>query len=165
MAQHFLLSPRARGKLSVLDIARLSNQEALQLLCEARWGSLGTQCCPSCGVIRKHHFIKARSQFRCAEKGCGHTFSVTSGTKFAYHKKSYEDILYSVALFAIGAEGVAALRSAINMGVDYKPTLIFYHKIREALFQTRDLTPLKGEVEMDGCYFHYYVRPKNKRRD
>ena len=51
------------------------------------------------------------------------------------------------------------------MGVGYKPVLLFQHKIREALFQTRDLSPLDGEVEMDGCYFHYYVRPANKREN
>ena len=163
MAQHFLLSPAARGELTVLQIARMSNDEAFQFLCEKNWGKSGTQCCPKCGSVRKHFFIKSRYQFRCAEKVCGRTFSVTSGTKFAYHKKSFKDILYAVAIFANGVEGVSALRNAINMGSAYKSTLIFNHKLREALYQSRDLTPLKGEVEIDGCYFHYYVRPHNKR--
>jgi len=163
MAQHFLLSPASRGEKSVFDIARMSNDEAFILLCETRWGKNGTQCCPSCGVVRKHYFIKARRQFRCAEKQCGHTFSVTSGTKFAYHKKPYVDILYLIALFANAVEGTAALRSAANMGVSYKPILLLYNKVREALFQSRDLTPMHNEVEIDGCYFHYYIRPANKR--
>lgn len=162
MAQHFLVSPASRGEKSVLDIARMSNDEAFKVLCETRWGKEGTQCCPSCGVIRKHHFIKVRRQFRCAEKECGHTFSVTSGTKFSYHKKSYQDIIYAIALFANAVEGTAALRSSSNMGVGYKPVLLFQHKLREALFQTRDLSPLSGEVEIDGCYFHYYIRTANR---
>ncbi|MDP3088527.1 MAG: IS1595 family transposase [Methylotenera sp.] len=163
MAQHFLLSPEARGEKTLLEIARMSNEEAFKLLCETRWGKDGSQCCPECSVIRKHHFIKVRKQFRCAEKTCGHTFSVTSGTKFAYHKKSYQDILYAIAEFANGVEGVAALRTCIKMGANHKALLLFYHKIREALFQSRDLSPMNNEVEIDGCYFHYYVRPANKR--
>ena len=119
MAQHFLLSKAARGKKIVLDIARMSNDEAFNLLCETRWGEDGTQCCPSCGVIKKHYFIKVRKQFRCAEKKCAHTFSVTSGTKFAYHKKSYQDVLYATALFANAVEGTVALRNSTNMGVGY----------------------------------------------
>lgn len=165
MAQHFLLSLASRGEKSVLDIARMSNDEAFKLLCETRWGKDGTQCCPACAVVRKHHFIKVRKQFRCAEKACGHTFSVTSGTKFAYHKKPYQDIVYSIALFANAVEGTAALRSSANMGVAYKPVLVLYHKLREALFQSRDLSPMSNEVEMDGCYFHYYIRPANKRQN
>jgi len=165
MAEHFLLSPASRGEKSVLDIARMSEDEAFKLLCEIRWGKGEAQCCPSCGVVRKHHFIKVRKQFRCAEKTCGHTFSVTSGTKFAYHKKPYQDIVYAVALFANAVEGTAALRSAANMGVGYKPVLLLHHKLREALFESRDLTPLSGEVEIDGCYFHYYIRPANNREN
>ena len=165
MAQHFLLSPEARGEKTVLEIARMSEEEAFKLLCENRWGKDGSQCCPECSVIRKHHFIKVRKQFRCAEKTCGHTFSVTSGTKFAYHKKSYQDILYAIAEFANGVEGVAAVRTCIKMGANHKALLLFYHKIREALFQSRDLSPMNNEVEIDGCYFHYYIRPANKREN
>lgn len=165
MAEHFLLSPASRGEKSVKDISRMTNDEAFKLLCETRWGGNGMQCCPSCAVVRKHHFIKARKQFRCAEKVCGHTFSVTSGTKFAYHKKSYQDIVYAIALFANAVEGTAALRSAANMGVGYKPVLLFHHKLREALFESRDLTKMNNEAEIDGCYFHYYIRPANKREN
>jgi len=68
-----------------------------------------------------------------------------------------------VAQFTNGVEGVAAARCAVNMGVGYKSTLVFIHKVREAMFQSRDTSPMSGEVEVDGCYFHYYVRPKNHR--
>lgn len=161
MAQHFLLSASSRGEKSPLAIARMSDQEAFDLLCELRWGKDGTQCCPQCGVIRKHHYIKSRKQFRCAEVSCTRTFSVTSGTKFAYHKKSFRDLLAGTAIFVNNVEGVAALRNSSFTGFAYKPTLLFQHKIREAIYEKRDLTPMDGEVEMDGCYFHYYIRPAN----
>ncbi|MDP3210611.1 IS1595 family transposase [Methylotenera sp.] len=161
MAQHFLLSPDSRGIKSPIDITRMSDQEAFDLLCELRWGKDGTQCCPQCGVIRKHHYIKSRKQFRCAEVSCTRTFSVTSGTKFAYHKKSLRDILAATCLYVSHVCGTAALRTASFMGAAYKPMLVYHHKIKEALYETRDLSPMSGEVEIDGAYFHYYVRPAN----
>jgi len=164
MAQHYLLSPEAIGVHSVLKIARYTEEEAYQLMHRLKWGSSNKQACPECGSFRKHYYIKSRSQYRCAENGCGKSFSVTSGTKFAYHKKSLRDILYATALLVNGVEGAAALRNSSNSGVRYTPILIFNHKLREALFETRDLTKMNGEVEIDGCYFHYYVRPKNKRK-
>lgn len=165
MAQSFVVSPQSRGALSVRKIGRLTNEEAFQIFCMCRWGGLHPKSCPLCGVDRKPHYLKTRKQWRCSDKDCGRTFSVTSGTKFAYHKKPYEDILYAIGLFANGIEGVSASRNASNMGVGHKPVFVFQHKIREALFESRDLTPLSGDIEIDGCYFHYYVRPKNKRKN
>lgn len=165
MAQHFVYSPESRGKLTALEIARLSEKEAYDLLCELRWGNSGTQICPKCGVTRKHYFLKTRNQFRCAEHKCNHTFSVTSKSKFAYHKKPLRDVLYGVALLTNGVEGVSASRNAANMRVGHKPTWIMQHKVREALFQTRNLDPLSGLVQIDGAYFHYYVRPANKSKN
>ena len=164
MAQHFLLSALVRD-LSPLEVARLSDEEAWQMLYESRFGSSGTQRCPACGVVRKHYFIKSRKQWRCADKDCGHTFSVTSGTTFAYHKLPLPDLLYAVAKFITAVEGESALRMSYDMGIAHKSAFVLNHKIRKAIYKTLDLTPLKGEVEMDGCYFHYYVRPKNKHKN
>ncbi len=165
MAELFHLSPAAIGVHSALKIARFSEEQAYKLMHSLRWGSSDKQACPECESFRKHHFIKSRKQYRCAENGCGKSFSITSGTKFAYHKKPLRDILYAAALLVNGVEGAAALRNAQNIGVRYTPILVFNHKLREALFETRDVTKLSGEVEIDGCYFHYYVRPKNNRKD
>jgi rubredoxin len=62
----------------------LSNDEAFELFREVRWGAGDEVACPTCGVIGKHYFQRTRKQWRC--KDCGHTFSVTSGTIFAFHK-------------------------------------------------------------------------------
>lgn len=163
MSQHFLLSPSARGEKSFLDVARLSDEEAYSLLCELKWGKDGTQCCPKCGVVKKHYSIKGRRQYKCTV--CNHTFSVTSGTKFAFHKKSFRDILMATGLFAKSVKGLAALSVSRDMGVAYKPILLFNHKLREALYETRNLSPFEGEAEIDGCYFHYYIRPANFKKN
>lgn len=164
MSQHFLLSPKSR-QLSVKKIARLTDAEAWQEMVKLRWGDSGTQCCPSCGSVRKHFFLKTRQQWRCAEKECGHTFSVTSGTIFASHKLPLKDILYAVALFVHAAKGTSALQLSRHLDINHKSAYVLFHKLREALWMSRNTSPLKGEVEIDGGYFNYHVRPSNKRKN
>jgi len=79
--QHYLLSAQARS-LSLIEIARLSDDEAYDLFKQSRWTD-GEPVCPHCGCEHNYH-IKTRKQWRC--KACKHTFSVTSGTIFANHK-------------------------------------------------------------------------------
>jgi hypothetical protein len=54
---------------------------------------------------------------------------------------------------------------AWNTQLQYKTAYVLFHKLRDALWRSRDISPLQGEVEMDGAYFHSYVRPKNKKVD
>lgn len=83
MKQHFLLLAKART-LSVRKVFAMTDDEAFGLFKNLRWGDAEEVTCPSCGVIDKHYFILTRKQWRC--KDCKHTFSVTSGTIFAFHK-------------------------------------------------------------------------------
>ena len=64
-----------------MKLARLSDSEAHDLLCEIRWGRCEEQVCPRCGIKHKAYAYPARKQFRC--RHCKHQFSVTSGTIFA----------------------------------------------------------------------------------
>jgi len=79
--KHFLLSAKART-FSLLEIARLSDDDAWEMFKESRW-SENQVVCPKCGH-ESHYFIKTRCQWRC--KSCNHTFTETSGTIFASHK-------------------------------------------------------------------------------
>jgi transposase-like protein len=83
MSQHFLLSAKART-LSVRKVMEITDDQAFQLFKEVRWGESGEVACPDCATVGKHYFISTRKQWRC--KDCKHTFSVTSGTIFDFHK-------------------------------------------------------------------------------
>jgi putative transposase len=89
--QHFLLSSQAKT-LSSIEIAKLSDDQAFELLCQLRWGSREMVVCPKCGVQHKAYWLNTRKQWRC--KYCNHTFSVTSGTVFANHKLPIQTYLY-----------------------------------------------------------------------
>ena len=74
MAQHFLLTAKARG-MSLKQIFSMTEESAFDLFKECRWSG-NDPVCPICGVIDTHYYIKTRKQLRC--KACDHTFSVTS---------------------------------------------------------------------------------------
>ncbi len=162
MSQHFLLTAQART-LSLLDVAAMSDDESFDLFRRLRWGDGEEVTCPSCGSIARHHFIQCRQQWRC--KDCGHTFSVTSGTIFAFHKLPLKTYLAAVALFTNAVKGISALQAARDLGCQHKTAFVLFHKIREALLQQRDETPMSGDVHMDGAYVNGSVRPANKKAD
>lgn len=162
MSQHFLLSASART-LSVRDVFALSDNEAFALFKEVRWGKGEEVACPVCGVIGKHYFKLTRKQWQC--KDCGHTFSVTSGTVFAFHKLPLKVYLAAIAIFTNAVKGISSLQLSRDLGVQYKTAFVLAHKIRESLMEQRELEKLDGEIHMDGAYVNGHIRPKNKKAD
>lgn len=162
MTQHFLLSKAART-LSVVQVARMSEDEARDMFRAIRWASTdGDPVCPRCGCYAIYEY-KTRRIFKC--QGCGHQFSVTSGTIFASRKLPVRDILLAIALFVNGAKGMPALQLSRDLDVQYKTAFVMAHKLREAMAaENADMT-LSGEVEIDGAYFGGHVRPENRKED
>ena len=130
MPQHFLPSANART-LSVLRVMGMSHQEAFNVLKALRWGDGEEVTCPCCAVVAKHYFQRTRKTWRC--KDCGHTFSVTSGTIFAFHKLPLKVYLAAIALYANAVKGMFALQLSRDLGVQYKTAFVLAHKIRESL--------------------------------
>jgi transposase-like protein len=165
MAQHFLLSAAART-LSLSAVARMSEEEARTAFAAIRWSqNQGKPFCPSCGCADVLTY-KSRPIYKC--KGCGHQFSVTSGTIFASRKLAVRDILLAIAIFTNGAKGHSALQLSRDLDCQYKTAFVLAHKIREAIVATDKGNTVSGDVEIDGCYIGGYVKPANwkeNRRD
>lgn len=162
MSQHFLLSAKART-LSLTRLFGMGDEEAFDLFRELRWGTEEEIPCPCCGVIDKHYFLKTRKQWRC--KACNHTFSVTSGTIFAFHKLPLKTHLIAIGIFTNAVKGISALQLSRDLDVQHKTAFVLAHKIRESLMEHRDEEPLSGEVHMDGAYVNGHIRPRNKKVD
>ncbi|SDF73628.1 Transposase [Thalassobaculum litoreum DSM 18839] len=141
----------------------MTEDEARSLFRAIRWADTdGEPVCPRCGCFAVNEY-KSRPIFKC--KGCGHQFSITSGTIFASRKLPVRDILLAIALFVNGAKGMSALQMSRNLDVQYKSAYVLLHKIREVMAaETADAT-LSGEVEVDGAYFGGHVRPENRKED
>jgi transposase-like protein len=161
MAQHFLLSAKART-LSLSQVLRLTDDEAYGTFKAVRWAvTNGNAVCPQCGSLAVYTYASRRI-FKC--KGCGHQFSVTSGTIFASRKMSYRDLLSAIAIFVNGVKGVSALQLSRDLCCQYKTAFVLTHKLREAMGAELAKT-VGGEVEIDGAYFGGYVKPENKKAD
>ena len=153
-------------KFSLDELARLTDAEILQLFRTARWGKSDNPnevVCPQCGKRHIAYWIRARQQWQwqwqC--KHCQRRFSVTSGTVFANHKISLRKILICLFEFAIAAKGISATRIAAILGIQHKHAWALLHKLCDNLNSSKDLSPLNGEVHIDGGYFNYHIRPKN----
>jgi transposase-like protein len=156
--QHFLLSAAARS-LSLLDVARLSDDEAWDHFRLIRWCDTdGQAVCPHCGSLATYTY-KSRRIFSC--KACGKQFSVTSGTIFASHKLSIGTYLMAIALYVNGVKGYSALQMARDLGCQYKTAFVLCHKLREAIGRDSADRSASGVVEIDGAYFGGYVKPTN----
>ena len=105
-----------------------------------------------CGTIRQHYYLKTRRQWRCREDGCGSTFSVTSGTKFADHKLPLKTILQAIVMFATNVKGISASAMSRGLGVAYMTAFALLHKLRESILENADKTPLDGLIHIDGAH-------------
>ena len=134
--------------LNVMDIARASEAESAKMLAKARWGSAELMPCPHCGTIDTHYWRTYDLRWKC--KGCGKTFSVTSNTVFADHKKSLSDIATRAFLWMNHASGTPALTAAKNFGEHYSVTYPVRQKLREGLLRGHNVGMTCGVVEADG---------------
>ena len=162
MAQHFLLSAAARS-FSILQIAQLTEDQAIYLFRSLRWSETGgTPVCPCCGSFNYYNY-KTRKIWKC--KDCEKQFTVTSGTLFANHKLPLKTYLLAIAIFSNEAKGISALKLSRELNIQYKTAFVLLHKMREALLETRDESQMTGICEMDGAYINGYVRPANNIED
>ena len=152
MAQHFLLSPKART-LSLRSIFRMSEEEAYAKFKEIIWAETdGKPVCPSCGGLHHWELIKDR-KWKCS--ACRHQFSVTSDTIFKSRKLSFQVLLAAVAIFVNGVLGVAACRLQREVQISYKSAWVLAHKMRESMGKAHEQVEVKleGVVEVDGAVF------------
>lgn len=163
MAQHFLLSAEART-LSIIKIAMMSDDEIYEIFKNVRWSETkGEPVCPCCGSTQKPYSIRTRKQFRC--KDCFHTYSVTSGTLFAHHKKPLKIYLLAIAIFTNSVKSLSALQLSRELDVQYKTAWVLSHKIRESLLDDEVEEKLTGTCEIDGVYVGGKTRPANNIED
>lgn len=158
MAQHFLLSAASRTT-SLLKVAKMTERQCENYFRKLRWSDTdGKPVCAHCGSM-EHYKLSTRKVWKC--KNCHKQFTISSGTIFASHKLPYKTVLMALTLFANAAKGISALQLSREIDVQYKTALVLLHKIREAINESRDETPMDGVVEMDGCYVSHYIRPAN----
>jgi transposase-like protein len=168
MSQHFLLSAKART-LSLATVMRMTDTEAEQAFMAVRWADTdGKPVCPHCECPIVWDCRKANGAPRWRCKACRKSFSITSGTIFAFHKLPLRDYLSAIAIFVNEVKGKSALALARDLDVQHKTAFVLSHKIREAMASEMRGMRVGGEgetVEIDGAYFGGYVRPANHKEN
>ena len=168
MAQHFLLS-RAAKTLSLVQVMRMSNEEAETMFARIRWPETrGEPICPECGSLDHYNVRRPKGPPRWRCKGCRKEFTVTSGTLFAWHKMPVQTYLAAIAIFINEVKGKAALALSRDLGTSYKTAFVLAHKLREAMATEIKGAHIGGDgetVEVDGGYFGGYVKPANHREN
>lgn len=159
MAQHISQSKGYRN-LTLTHIMGLSEEQAWETFAKCRWGSTKTMPCPGCGAIDQHYWRRTRRQWCC--KHCAKVFSVTTDTPFLGRKLSFKRLLLLIYLYASEPKGLSANKVSGQVGVTFRTAFQNLGKIREAIFQSQDLTQLRGIVQIDGG--HFCGKPRRPRR-
>ena len=141
---------REAVSLSVPELNNWTEKQCHDFLVQVRFGSMDTVSCPHCGTVGRHYWRALETRWKC--KGCGSTFSVTSGTVFAKRKKSLRHILSSVLMWLNSAAGQPALELKRHMNTTYNTAFILQHKMREALVRGHNVGLMNGDIEIDGAH-------------
>jgi transposase-like protein len=99
-----------------------------------RWAATdGKPVCPHCECPTVWDCRKANGAPRWRCKACRKSFSVTSGTLFAFAKMSLRNYLAAIAIFCNEVKGKSALALSRDLGCQYKSAFVLAHKLREAM--------------------------------
>lgn len=159
MPQPFCQS-KAYRDLDVFEIAGLNEDQAHEKFALARWGSTTIMPCPDCGAVDKHYIRRQRRQWRC--KHCYRDFSVTTGTPLLNRKLSFRKLLLTMYEIASAPKGCSINALHARLGITCKSAFQNLSKFREALFETADLVPLSGIVQIDCA--HFCGKPRRPRK-
>jgi transposase-like protein len=143
--------------LTALQARFCDEDKCLAFLERARWPS-GPEC-PHCGVVNRASRVARRpGQLVC--RGCGKSFSVTSGTPM--HKTHLSVCIWITAtyLIATSSNGISSLKLASLLGLQYRTTWHLAHRIRAMMDSNPGL--LTGIVELDETYMGGKPRAKKK---
>lgn len=168
MAQHFLLSPRAKT-LTLAMVLRMTDEQAEDMFRKVRWPETnGAAVCPHCECPTVYECRRPSGSLRFRCKACRKDFSITSGTLFAFHKMPLRQYLAATAIFINEVKGKNALAMSRDLGTAYKTAFVLAHKLREAMAHDLRGMRMGGEgetVEIDGGYFGGYIKPANAKEN
>ncbi|MGQ5524775.1 IS1595 family transposase [Chitinimonas sp. PSY-7] len=153
---------RGYRDLTIWDIANLTEEQALEIFITLRWGGRESISCPRCCHTGKHCPRLTRKQWRCAS--CDAVFSVTTGTPFAHRKLPFKRLLMLIFEFVSAPKSIAANQAHSRLGMTLRTAYLNAGKLREALWECRDQSPLSGVVQVDCAFFGGKPRRPNRRQ-
>lgn len=141
---------------SVLSAPHFHDEQAAYEFVEAHVWPTG-RVCPHCGVVDRSGKLEGKSTrigvYKCYE--CRKPFTVKVGTIFESSHVKLHVWLQAIFLISSSKKGISANQLHRTLGVTLKTAWFMGHRIREAMREGRDFTPMGGEgkfVEADETY-------------
>jgi transposase-like protein len=124
-----------------------------------RWD--GCPKCPYCGS-NKYSKLKCGKRYKCYNKKCYKTYSVTVGTVFESSRIPMN--IWFAALYLISAhkKGISSYQLGRDLCVTQKTAWFMLHRLREAM-RDKAIDMLKNIVEIDETYVGGKIANKHKK--
>ena len=138
---------------NLLKLARLSEEEARNLLEEIRWP--GGAVCPHCQgteVTKLQGKSTRPGLYKCKTKECRKQFTVTVGTVFEDSHIPLGTWVAAYHIMCSSKKGISALQLKRQLGIAYKSAWHMAHRIRYTMGQEPVAGMLKGVVEVDETF-------------
>lgn len=115
---------------------------------QMRWG--GNPTCPFCGAGKPYR-IAGGKRFRCKDKTCKKTFSVTVGTVFENTKIPLSTWIAATYVLTAHKKGISSHQLARDLGVTQKTAWCVLQRLRHIMGDPES-APLDEIVEVDETY-------------
>ena len=137
---------------TILELAKLTEEEAREMIEKARWPN-GPEC-PHCGsknAVRLEGESTRPGVLRCRD--CRKQFTVTVNTIMHRSKLPLSKWVMAFHLMCSSKKGISALQLQRELGLgSYQTAWHMAHRIRYAMNAGGLAAPLKGDVEVDETY-------------
>ena len=142
-------------------MTKLSDENvARQHMEDMRWG--GEPVCPFCEG-RRPYKLKNGKSYRCKEKTCKKTFTVTTGTVYENTKLPLSTWAAAIYVLTAHKKGISSHQLARDLGCTQKTGWFILHRIR--LMMGEDAPePLDNVVETDETYIGGAFANMNRKR-
>ncbi len=137
----------SRSTISTFKLFELfPDAEAARKYLESRLWKDGVRC-PECGE-KERITVRKGGFYRCNH--CPLDFTVRTGTIFERSHVPLHKWVYAMYLLVTARKGISSMQLAKEIGITQKSAWFVLQRLREAC--GKDLTMLKGVVEMDEVY-------------
>ncbi|MGC4034902.1 MAG: IS1595 family transposase [Chitinophagaceae bacterium] len=142
-------------------MARLTDENVCREYMEQmRWG--GEPFCPYCNSTKPYK-IESGKRYRCKDKTCKKSFSVTVGTVFENSKIKLSTWIAAMYLITAHKKGISSHQLARDLGITQKTGWFVLHRIR-FIMDVPEPEPLTDVVEVDECYIGGTFQNMNRAR-